>query len=216
MPAIAFGLKKNLGGTVASSTSGKDEDASPTLGHSEVSAVENSPGDVMKPEVDQDAEKDREISALSLFSSVLVLARGTEKTGDVLDEDPAAFGDALVGDSSELEEQAATSSSHDSGATAGDGEVLAGESSDEEVAAALLVRNGLDIIGYLHVGPVTAQDLPAILVELALADHLHPGPFEAEVDSTHSAERAADLPGHARLLRGSYRDGTSSGSVIGG
>jgi hypothetical protein len=37
MPAAALGLKENRSGAVACSTSGKDEDAPPTLGDSEES-----------------------------------------------------------------------------------------------------------------------------------------------------------------------------------
>jgi len=62
IPAAAFGLKKNLGGASATSTSGKDENAAPTLGHSEVSAIQHSPGEVVKPELAQRREYDGEIS----------------------------------------------------------------------------------------------------------------------------------------------------------
>jgi hypothetical protein len=55
IPAAALGLKKNLSGTVSSSTSASDEDASPPLGHSEVSAVQHSPGEIVKPDVAQRA-----------------------------------------------------------------------------------------------------------------------------------------------------------------
>jgi anti-sigma factor RsiW len=63
IPAAAFGLKKNLLGTVTSSTSGNDENTPPPLGHSEVSAVQNSVGEVMKPELGQRLENDSEITA---------------------------------------------------------------------------------------------------------------------------------------------------------
>jgi hypothetical protein len=53
IPAAALGLKKNLPGTAPSSTSASDEDASPPLGHSEVSAVQHSPGEIVKPDVAQ-------------------------------------------------------------------------------------------------------------------------------------------------------------------
>jgi hypothetical protein len=61
IPAAALGLKKYLGATVSSSTSAKDENAAPSLGHSEVSAVQDSPGEVVKPELGQRRENDTEI-----------------------------------------------------------------------------------------------------------------------------------------------------------
>jgi hypothetical protein len=63
MPAAALGLKKYLAGTSSSSTSAKDEDAPAALGHSEVSAVQHSPGEVVKPELGQRRQYDGEIPA---------------------------------------------------------------------------------------------------------------------------------------------------------
>ncbi|HTZ63507.1 MAG TPA: hypothetical protein VMB51_05330 [Solirubrobacteraceae bacterium] len=63
IPAAALGLKKNLAGTSSSSTSGNDEDASPPLGHSEVSAVQHSPGEVVKPDVGQRREYEGEVAS---------------------------------------------------------------------------------------------------------------------------------------------------------
>ncbi len=62
IPAAALGLKQNLGCTSASSTSRKDEYAPPPLGHSEVSTVQHSPGEIVKPELGQRRENDSEIS----------------------------------------------------------------------------------------------------------------------------------------------------------
>lgn len=76
----------------------------------------------MKPDVPQRPDQDSEISSTG----------GTEQAGDVLDEDPSARSNKLVGDSCELEEEAAASSG-EPGALAGDGEVLAGEPSDEDI-----------------------------------------------------------------------------------
>jgi hypothetical protein len=64
IPAAAFGLKKYFGATLSSSTSRKDEDAPPSLWHSEVSAVQHSPGPVQKPEFGQRRENDGEISPM--------------------------------------------------------------------------------------------------------------------------------------------------------
>ena len=66
IPAAALGLKKNLGGTSSSSTSGKDEDAAPSLGHSEVAAIQHSPGEVVKPDLAEDRADHRELGAIVL------------------------------------------------------------------------------------------------------------------------------------------------------
>jgi len=95
IPAAAFRLKKNRLGALSSSTSAKDENAPPALGHSEVSAVQHSPGEVVKPEVAQRTENDGEISS----------TLGREQAGDILNEDPSSCAYKLICDSSELEEQ---------------------------------------------------------------------------------------------------------------
>lgn len=66
IPTAALGLKKNLGGTSASSTSAKDEDAPPPLGHSEVTAIQHSPGEVVKPDFAEDRADHRELGAVVL------------------------------------------------------------------------------------------------------------------------------------------------------
>jgi hypothetical protein len=63
IPAAALGLKQYLSGTSASSTSAKEVDAPPPLGHAEVSAVQDSPSEVVNPEVGQRRENEGEISA---------------------------------------------------------------------------------------------------------------------------------------------------------
>jgi hypothetical protein len=122
IPAAALGLKKNRSGTLSSSTSANDEDASPPLGHSEVTAVQHSPGEVVKPDVPQRADHDGEISSVG----------GTEQAGDVLNDDPSSRSNKLIGAAGELEEQPG-SFPGESGSSSGDGEVLAGESSAEKI-----------------------------------------------------------------------------------
>jgi hypothetical protein len=95
MPTAALGLKKNRSGTVSSSTSGNDEDPSPSLGHSEVSAVQHTPCEVVKPEVAQRTEDNSEIS-----STV-----GREQAGDVLKDDPASWSYKLICHPDVLEEE---------------------------------------------------------------------------------------------------------------
>jgi hypothetical protein len=80
IPAAAFGLKENLGGTSASSTSGKDEYAPPPLGHSEVPAIQHSPGEVVKPEVAEDAADHRELGAVVLIEKASGLSAAATRT----------------------------------------------------------------------------------------------------------------------------------------
>jgi hypothetical protein len=122
MPTAAFELKKNLGAALATSTSGKDVDTPPSLGDSEVSAVQHSPGAVVKPELGQRRENDGEIP-----STV-----GGKESGYVLDEDEPSGANKLIGEPGELEEEAA-SFACESGSPSGDAEVLAGEPSAEEI-----------------------------------------------------------------------------------
>jgi hypothetical protein len=126
IPAAALGLKKNLSGTVSNSTSANDEDASPPLGHSEVTTVQHSPGEVVKPDVAQRADHDGEITSVG----------GTEQAGDVLNDDPPGWSNKLIGTAGELEEQPGSFSCEPC-ASAGDAEVLAQlrEASTENVNA---------------------------------------------------------------------------------
>ena len=124
IPAAALGLKKNLSGTSSNSTSANDEDASPPLGHSEVTAVQHSPGEIVKPDVPQRADHDREISATG----------GTEQAGDVQNEDPSARSNKLIGNPCELEEKAGALAG-ESSPPAGSADVLARESACEQINA---------------------------------------------------------------------------------
>jgi hypothetical protein len=114
IPAAALGLKQNRSGAVSNSTSANDEDASAPLGHSEVSAVQHSPGEVVKPDVAQRPQNDREISSTG----------GTEQAGDVLNNDPSAWANKLICDPGELEEQPGSLACEPC-SPSGDAEVLA-------------------------------------------------------------------------------------------
>lgn len=122
MPSAALALKENRLGALSTSTSGNDEHTPPSLGDSEVTAVQHSPTEVVKPEVAQRPNHDPEIS-----STV-----GSEQAGDVLDNDPSTGSNKLVCKSGELEEESAASAG-EAGSSSGDGYVLAGESSDESI-----------------------------------------------------------------------------------
>jgi hypothetical protein len=83
----------------------------------------------VKPEFGQRREKDGEISSVV----------GGKKSGYVLNEHPSSIGEKSVSDSGELEEEAG-SLAGESSASSCDREVLAGESSAEEVKAIAWVR----------------------------------------------------------------------------
>ena len=120
IPAAAFGLKKYFGATDSSSTSRKDEDTPPPLGNSKEPGIENSPGEVIKPEVGQRPEDGREVPSAS----------GTKKTRDVFDQKESAGANKEVCDSGEFEEQGGPLAA-ESCAPSGDGHVLAGEAAGE-------------------------------------------------------------------------------------
>jgi hypothetical protein len=124
IPAAALRLKKYLGATLSSSTSAKDENSAPSLGHSEVSAVQDSPGEVVKPELGQRRENDGKIPS----------ALGGKESGYVLNEDIPSGLYKLICDPRELKEETAAGSI-ESGSFAGDAEVLTGEPSAEEINA---------------------------------------------------------------------------------
>jgi hypothetical protein len=61
IPAQALGLKKYFGATLSSSTSSKDEDTPPPLGHPEEPGVKYAPGEIAKPELGQRPEDGSEV-----------------------------------------------------------------------------------------------------------------------------------------------------------
>jgi hypothetical protein len=95
-----------------------------------VSAVQHSPGEVVKPELGQRREYDGEISS----------GVAGKESGNVLNEDIPSGPYKLICDPCELEEQVgAAAFVHESGSSAGDGEVLAGEASAEEINTACFI-----------------------------------------------------------------------------
>jgi hypothetical protein len=185
------------------------------LGDSEESAVQHSVGDVVKPEVGQRRENDSEISAT---------VRGKE-SGYVLDEDESSRPNKFIGDSHELVEQAAALS-FEPGALAGDGEVLAGESSAEEIDVggwgvnpelspnmlAVCCSDVSDIGVENGLRPVGCKDLPPPCVLLGLEQDLEPGALEAEVEAADSAEQGADRHGLGGRGHGRVGGTVASGS----
>ena len=176
MPAAALGLKKNLSCAVATSTSGNDEDALPSLGHAEVSAVQNSPCDIMEPEVGQRPEEDRKV-----LSSV-----GGEQSGDVLNDDPSVLVKTLVCDSGELEEQSGSGALSHARTLASDAEILARKASEDKLDLSSLTMDLLNVVVDGSVRPVPAQDLPPEIVLLALRHYLESGLLKASVKTADS------------------------------
>lgn len=148
MPTAALGLKKYLGGTGRVSKTSDNEHTAAALGHSEVLSVKHPP-DHAVPEFDQPPNDDGEVAASVVgtrpsSSGVLVLlfaednrcrsavraSARRQKAGDVLDDQPT--GTELSSETMELEPQSAPLSSQASTASS-HAEVLAGESSDENI-----------------------------------------------------------------------------------
>jgi hypothetical protein len=200
MPAAAVGLKKNLSCARSTRTSAKNVDTPPSLGDSEVAAVQHSPGEVVKPELGQRRENDGEISATV----------AGKKSGYVLDEDPSSVENKFIGDSGELVEEAAALSG-ESGSGSGDAEVLARKASAKErdTREACSASDLSDIVGAGDGGPMLVEDPSPPLVNLALEDDVGSGPFKAEIESADAAEQAADFKGLVRhSLRSSGRRAT--------
>jgi hypothetical protein len=118
------------------------------LGDSEVSAVQHSPGEVVKPDVGQRREYDGEIAS----------AVGGKKSGNVLNEDIPSGPNKVVGCSDELEEEPAALAL-EPGPLAGDGEVLAGEAAEGEVDSSVGGGSNRRSIGSSSAGRYTASVL---------------------------------------------------------
>jgi hypothetical protein len=144
-----------------------------------------------------------------------------EKSRDVLDQNPSSGPNKLIGDSGELEDEGGSLAGKPSSG-AGDGEVLAGEASAEEVNTA--TRVGSSSVGamssltfdpfalvfpslrastlsgdFSHVleagdsGPVSGEDPSPVGVGLALEHDADSRSLKAEVDASDAAEERSDI-----------------------
>jgi hypothetical protein len=163
MPAAATGESQHLSGTscsvsrIAASSAGCDEHPSTPLGHSEVLSVQHSPGDAI-PDVDQTPDDRRHISA----------AVRREKSGDVLNQRPSRS-DGV--DDSEVFPPEPGLGSGESVPVSGEGEVLAGESSDHKVNGSIALRFvGCDVVVDRHTWPVSGEHGLCPWVDFAVAD----------------------------------------------
>jgi hypothetical protein len=157
---------------VTASTSGNDEDTTPALGNSEETAVQHSPGEVVKPELGQRREYDGEIASVV----------AGKKSGNVLKEEPATGPHNVVGNSGEVEEKARPLAFDDARAAPGDGEVLAGASSAEEIDGNSV--SGSHVVEAGDGRPVAGEDFAARFVFLALEDDAHSGALKSEVEAS--------------------------------
>jgi hypothetical protein len=220
IPAAALEERKKRGGTSGSKMSDNEHSAA-SLGNSEESRVQHSPGHAI-PELGQRRENDGEISS----------AVGRQESGNVLNEEPAGL--KSVCDSCELEEEAGVGSV-ESGSLAGDGQVLAGEPSAKEVntigypwpgfpppvvsclaygvnrtsprwfsdtnSAHVLVAGDIGPVGSQHTPSIDAlRPLPPLLVgavgitaSLALPHNAHTGTLQSEVDASDAREERPDI-----------------------
>lgn len=169
----------------------------------------------MKPDVAQRAEKDREISSTG----------GREQAGDVLNDDPSARSNKLIGDPCELKEESRPLAG-ESRSLACDGEVLTREPATEKVKAgggaltpvatlspSITPSRGVPNCSSPHphtsyvvvagdIGPVLGEDSPAPLVPLALEHDAHSGSLESEIEAANAREEAADI--HAASLKATH------------
>jgi len=82
----------------------------------------------------------------------------------------------------------------DAGASAGEAEVLAGETSTEDVDRLGLDGGELADIGVARdVRPVAGEDTATEGIGFALPEHAHTGPLQAEVEPADPGEQGADI-----------------------
>jgi hypothetical protein len=147
-----------------------------------------------------------------------------KKSGNVLNEHPSTGPNKVIGDPGELEEQAGSLASGESGSASGDAEVLAGEAATQQIDCAsipfsvyatpsvlipsIMPSRGVPICSspqphtsYVvvagHSGPVLGDDASAPLIPLALEDDPHSGSLQSEVDAADAAEQRSGI--HPRL-----------------
>jgi hypothetical protein len=97
IPRAAFGESKNLFGNVGLSTAANDEDPPASLGYTEELAVQSSVRERSEPDVGQRADHDCHVPSRV----------GTEKTGDILNEEKPSRSNNAVCDSCVLMEEPA-------------------------------------------------------------------------------------------------------------
>lgn len=120
IPAHAFGLKKNLGGTVrASSRMSDKEDSTTSLGHSEILSVQHSVGEPI-PELNHRPEDGAKVPPSSR----------RQDAGDVFPDNPPRTNGS--GETKKLERKT-SSLVRESATETGETEALAGSTSDEKV-----------------------------------------------------------------------------------
>ena len=213
MPVAARADSEYLAGTfcggsrISVNEGSDDEHPSASLRHSEVTAVENPPCQAV-PEVGQRSKHDSEVPTA---------VRG-EQSGYVLDEYPSRS--KSPGDADELVKESGALAC-ESSALSGDGHVLAGEPSAEEVRMIVAVlgpcpaestvgamsvsaqlsglgsfspalRNFAYVLVDGHSRPSGPQHVPSIRVGLAEEDMSHPGSVESVVEPSDSAEKRGD------------------------
>ena len=77
-------------------------------------------------------------------------------------------------------------------AASGNGHVLTGEASHNNVNWLGSASNIAHILIHSHIRPVAAQDTSRRRVNLTLPANGHPGAFEAEIKAAHAAKQAAN------------------------
>lgn len=116
---------------------------------------------------------------------------GTEKGWNVLDDDVSRS--KLANNPSELGPKT-RAGAVDPGSLAGDGEVLAGEASADEVdGGEVMGANLSDILESLGVGEVLSEDGSTVGIDLDLPSDPHAGSLEAESKAADPFEEAADI-----------------------
>lgn len=165
-----------------------NEDSTASLGDSHVLSVQHAVG-VPIPEFSQRPEDGTHVSAVRCEAPSFARrgATGRQKPWDVLNDQPT--GSEFVSETHELVEQPGSLSSQAS-APASQADVLAGESSTENidiwssVCFESLTRDLSHVLVPGHIRPVALEHAACRLVDLDLPGDLEPSGLEAELETT--------------------------------
>jgi len=184
IPAHAFGESQYLLGAFASKIRDK-EHSTATLGDSEEAAVQDSPRNVTRPEVNHRLDDSSKVSAT-------VAGKGSWDVFPDGEVGLAVGGAKFANNSSCLMEEAAALP-RESCALAGDGEVLARATEGDDINRLQVVRsNSAHVIVQFGIREAQTQDGLRLLVNLAGPSGLEPGALKTKVKAADAGEQRAD------------------------
>lgn len=194
IPCAAFWLKKYFAGTGDVSKTSRNEDATATLGDSEVLRIQHSPSDAI-PEVNQRPEDGTHIP-----SSV-----GGKETRDVFEEEPLRL--EVFRDPDDLPEETG-SGTGESGTLSSEGDVLAGEPCGKDATLGVesccnevICRHLTDVVEESHVGEPMLEHAASCVVDLHRRHGANTCPCHALLEAADAGEKRYRCPvTHAEVI----------------